>query len=148
MTFQIVWISGNFFRFLILTLTVSNNCACNAARHVGEKSVCIKLKLYKSPWEFISVLFVWNLSTIRFRARERTSEFPIEFNIKLVHWRFASVSNHFHLIKAIYQLSLNKYNKTWLNTNLLKTPNFVYRRVPVIASNILRNVSLQVTGKS
>ena len=38
-----------FFRFLVLTLTVSNNCACNAARHVGEKSVCIKLKLYKSP---------------------------------------------------------------------------------------------------
>ena len=144
MTFQIVWISGNFFRFFILTLTVSNNCACNAARHVGEKSVCIKLKLYKSPWEFISVLFVWNLSTIRFRARERTSEFPIEFNIKLVHWRFASVSNHFHLTKAIYQLIQQNLAEYKFAQNTV----FVYRRVPVIASNILRNVSLQVTGKS
>ena len=27
------------------------------------------------------------------------------------------------ITKPIYQLSLNKYNKTWLNTNLPKTPN-------------------------
>ena len=49
------------------------------------------------------------------------------------------------ITKAIYQL--NKYNKAWLNTNLTKTLTlyFTVLRVPGIASNILRNISLQFT---
>ena len=97
-------------------------------------------------------MFVWNLSTIRFRAREWwskwTSEFPIEFNIKLVHYAlrayqiilnlcFCLVSNillprgeqtlsHVPeklLITKALSLLINKSNKAWLNTNLAKTPN-------------------------
>ena len=85
---------------------------------------------------------------MKLRERERwsewKSEFPIEFNIKLVHkesgaYHFQSLLrscikrfttkgkqtlSHFlekHLAsKAIYQLK--KYNKAWPNTNLAKTP--------------------------
>ena len=47
------------------------------------------------------------------------------------------------ITKAIYQL--NKYNKAWLNTFSQNT-DFIYRRVPGIAWNVLKNVLLQFTG--
>ena len=74
----------------------------------------------------------WNLSTIRFRARkwwnECMSEFSIEFNVELVHGTLRGrikklFWNVWQITKEIYPLSLNNYNKAWLNTNLAKTPN-------------------------
>ena len=46
---QIVWISCNFFRFLILPLTVSNSWRNTTRR--WRKVCVIKQQLYKSPWE-------------------------------------------------------------------------------------------------
>ena len=109
--------------------------------------------LYKSLWEYFSVLFVWYLSTIKLRACEHwsegKSEFPSEFNTKLVHKASQAYQITFNLLpsckkrfttkgkqtlshflekllitKAIYQL--NKYNKAWLNTNLTKTPTLYF----------------------
>ena len=124
MAFQIVWISCSLIRLLIFYSDIN---ICNATRHVGDR---------------------------RFNARERwsewKSEFPIQFNTKLVHYAsraYQIMSNHFQsllpscikrfttkgeqtlsdvlekllITKAIYQL--NKYNKAWLNTNLAKTLN-------------------------
>ena len=77
---------------------------------------------------------------------KRTSEFPIKFNIKLVHYAswtyqiifnlcFCLVSNIllprgeetlWHIPEKLLitkALSLNKSNKAWLNTNLAKTMN-------------------------
>ena len=87
---------------------------------------------------------------IRFRAREWwskwTSEFPIEFNIKLVHYALRAYQIIFNLFFCLVSnillpraeqalshvpekllitkaLSSNKSNKAWLNTNLAKTMN-------------------------
>ena len=107
-------------------------------------SVCIKLDWRKS------VLFVWNLSTIRWKST-RVVKWMEEWISNWVQFEsgeklFVSALNHFQslllscikhfttkreqtlshspeklwITKAIYQL--NKCNKGWLNTNLAEIP--------------------------
>ena len=71
------------------------------SQNLNKKRDCSQTAIVESPWEEISVSFVWNLSTVRFRARELwsewMSEFPIDFNIKLVHYASLAYQMIFNL---------------------------------------------------